>query len=328
MLGNKSILITGGAGYIGSHLVALLGEQGYDLIIYDNFSTGRAASVLYGNLIQADLADMNKLEAVFRYNNIDAVFHFAGSIIVPESIEKPLDYYYNNTANSLNLIRLCSKYNVNKFIFSSTAATYGSPKNGIAKETSPQKPINPYGVSKLITEWMLRDYSKINSNFKFVALRYFNVSGADSKGRIGQCFPGATHLIKVACEAATNKRGGVKIFGTDYPTPDGTCIRDYIHVEDLADAHLKVYDYLVNGGDSDFMNCGYGKKFSVREVIETVKRVTGVNFKVEECVRRMGDPPILISEANKIKKLTGWIPKYDNLEFIIKTAYEWERKLS
>lgn len=320
---NEKLLVTGGAGYIGSHVVRQLGEAGYDVVVYDNLSTGRKEAVLAGRLVVGDLSDTEKLAQLFSTEKFDGVLHFAGSIVVPESVELPIEYYYNNTSNSLNLISLCKKYEVKKFIFSSTAATYGIVEGGVAYEDSPQIPINPYGSSKLMTEWMLRDYSD-SSDFRFVALRYFNVAGADFKQRIGQSFSGATHLIKVSCEAACGKRKGIKLFGTDYDTEDGTCVRDYIHVEDLARAHLDAYAYLANSGKSQFLNCGYGHGFSVKDVISMVKKVSGVDFSVEETERRQGDSPILISNADKIGHVLKWTPKYNDLELIIKSAYDWE----
>jgi UDP-glucose 4-epimerase len=322
----KNILITGGAGYIGSHTVAYFGEAGYNLTIIDNLSTGNKDYVLFGDLEVIDLADLVAVENVFKSKQFDAVIHFAGSIVVPESVSEPLKYYDNNVVNSFNLIKLCQKYRVNKFIFSSTASTYGTTDSGVASELTPQAPINPYGRSKLITEWMLQDTSFANPDFKFVALRYFNVCGADGKGRIGQSFPNATHLIKVACQCASGKRDFVNIYGTDYNTPDGTCLRDYIHVDDLASPHLSAYKYLVDGGDSNFFNCGYGNGYSVKEVIATVKKISKRDFKVIEAPKRAGDPEQVISESKKIQKLTNWRPKYNDLEYIIKTAYEWELK--
>ncbi|MFW5887643.1 MAG: UDP-glucose 4-epimerase GalE [Bacteriovoracia bacterium] len=324
----SKILVTGGAGYIGSHVVRQLGEKNHEIVVVDNLSTGNKDAVLHGKLKVLDLAQIQQLEEIFATENFDAVIHFAGSIVVPESVSNPVKYYQNNTINSLNLINLCLKYKVNQFIFSSTAATYGmAPQDGIVKEETPQNPINPYGSSKLMTEWMLRDAAFAHPEFKFVALRYFNVAGADLKSRIGQSFPGATHLIKVCCEAAVGKRKGVKIFGTDFDTPDGTGIRDYIHVEDLASAHLCALDYLSQSGCTpQFLNCGYGHGSSVLEVIKMVKDVTGVNFKVGNSDRREGDPPCLISKADRIKKVLGWKPKYDDLKTIVETAYNWEKK--
>lgn len=320
-----NILITGGAGYIGSHVVKALGSLGHSLTIYDNLSTGHRKAVTLGELVEGDLSDKEKLEDLFEASKFDAVLHFAGSIVVPESVSNPLKYYQNNTVNSHLLVSLCHKYKVNKFIFSSTAAVYGMPKDGICREDSELAPINPYGQSKLMTELMLKDVSA-SSDLRYVALRYFNVSGADPDGKIGQSFPEATHLIKVACEAACNKRDHLKVFGTDYPTPDGTCIRDYIHVSDLADAHVKALEYLERGGQSDILNCGYGHGFSVKEVISRVKAVTGVDFKVIESPRRPGDPASLTAKVDRIHSVIGWKPKYDDLNVIIKSAYEWEKK--
>lgn len=319
------ILITGGAGYIGSHVVKALGLLGHDITVYDNLSTGHKQAVRYGELVTGDLSDHSKLETLFEKKQFDAVLHFAGSIVVPESVAHPLKYYQNNTVNSHYLLTLCQKYSVNKFIFSSTAAVYGMPDDGICREDSKLAPINPYGQSKLMTEHMLKDFSA-SSDFKYVALRYFNVSGADPEGQLGQSFPEATHLIKVACEVATGKRESIKVFGTDYPTPDGTCVRDYIHVSDLADAHVKALEYLEKGGGSQILNCGYGHGFSVKEVLARVIDVTGIQIKIEESPRRPGDPASLTAKADRIQNVIGWKPKYDDLNLIIKTAYEWEKK--
>ncbi|MCM2351124.1 MAG: UDP-glucose 4-epimerase GalE [Bacteriovoracaceae bacterium] len=319
------ILITGGAGYIGSHVVKALGTQGHDITVYDNLSTGHREAVLYGDLVVGDLGDKEKLNALFAAKHFDAALHFAGSIVVPESVSQPLKYYQNNTVNSHTLLSLCQKHAVHKFIFSSTAAVYGMPKDGVCREDSELAPINPYGQSKLMTEQMLKDFSA-SSNFRYVALRYFNVSGADSEGKIGQSFPEATHLIKVACEVATGKRPSMKVFGSDYCTPDGTCVRDYIHVSDLADAHVKALNYLDKGGQSEVLNCGYGHGFSVKEVLARVVEVTGVNIKIDESPRRAGDPASLTALADRIQSVIGWKPKYDDLNLIIKSAYEWEKK--
>lgn len=318
------ILVTGGAGYIGSHVVKALGKQGHDLIVYDNLSTGHRQAVTYGELVVGDLNEKDKLDELFRTQKFNAVLHFAGSIVVPESVSEPMKYYQNNTINSHFLISLSQKHNVDKFIFSSTAAVYGMPKTGICEEDSELSPINPYGQSKLMTEHMLRDLA-FASKFRYVALRYFNVSGADAEGKIGQSFPRATHLIKVACEVATAKRESMSVFGTDYPTKDGTCIRDYIHVTDLADAHVKALEYLANGGESQVLNCGYGHGFSVREVLTRVKEVTGKDIKVIDSPRRPGDPASLTAKADRIQSVIGWKPKYDDLNLIIKSAYEWEK---
>jgi UDP-glucose 4-epimerase len=318
------LLITGGAGYIGSHVVKALGSLEHDLTIYDNLSTGHREAVTFGELIVGDLGDTEKLNKLFATKKFDAVLHFAGSIVVPESVSNPLKYYQNNTLNSLGLLKLCEKHNVLKFIFSSTAAVYGMPKDGVCDEETELAPINPYGESKLMTERMLRDLAAA-SNFKYVALRYFNVSGADPDGKIGQSFPEATHLIKVACETACGKRDSIQVFGTDYPTPDGTCVRDYIHVTDLADAHVKALEYLEKGGQSQVLNCGYGHGFSVKEVLERVKTVSGVNFKIVNSPRRPGDPAGLTAKVSKIHSTIGWKPRYDDLDFIVKTAFAWEK---
>lgn len=319
------ILITGGAGYIGSHVVKALGLKGHDITVYDNLSTGHRQAVLFGELVEGDLGDYEKLDALFAAKKFEAVLHFAGSIVVPESVSVPLKYYQNNTVNSHYLLTLCQKYSVNKFIFSSTAAVYGMPEDGICREDSKLAPINPYGQSKLMTEHMLKDFS-FSSDFKYVALRYFNVSGADPDGQLGQSFPEATHLIKVACEVATGKRSSIKVFGSDYCTPDGTCVRDYIHVSDLADAHVKALEYLEKGGGSEVLNCGYGHGFSVKEVLARVIEVTGINIKIDESPRRPGDPASLTAKADRIQNVIGWKPKYDDLNLIIKSAYEWEKK--
>lgn len=318
------LLVTGGAGYIGSHVVKALKILGHEITIYDNLSTGHREAITAGELVIGDLEDELKLDRLFGQKKFEAVLHFAGSIVVPESVADPLKYYANNTANSLLLLSLCKKFKVNKFIFSSTAAVYGMPESGICGEMTPPSPINPYGESKLMTEKMLRDIS-MSSDFQYVALRYFNVAGADPEGMIGQSFPQATHLIKVACEAACSKRSSIDLFGTDYNTPDGTCVRDYIHVSDLASAHVMALNYLGQGGKSQILNCGYGHGFSVKEVISRVKAVTGVDFKVNEVPKRPGDPASLTAKADKIKDVLGWKPQYDDLDFIIKCAYNWEK---
>lgn len=321
-----SILVTGGAGYIGSHVVSLLGETGKDVIIFDNLTTGRKENILFGKLVVGDLNDTDALEKLFAENKIDAVLHFAGSIVVPESVENPVLYYKNNTENSLNLVKACVKHGTKKFIFSSTAAVYGMPASGVASEETPTDPINPYGRSKLMTEWMLEDVSSAH-DFNYVALRYFNVAGASKTGKIGQSTPRATHLLKTAAELATGKRAGMSIFGTDYDTKDGTCIRDYIHVDDLAQAHLDALSFLDKGGDSQVLNCGYGQGFSVREVIAAVESYIDSKLNVEMGPRRAGDAIELISRADKIKTVLGWTPKYNDLPYIVKSAVEWEKKL-
>lgn len=318
------VLVTGGAGYIGSHVVKLLGESGHDILVIDNLSTGHKESILFGDLKVFDLSDIDLLEETFNNFKPEGVIHLAGSIVVPDSISNPVKYYFNNTVNSLNLIEMCLKHNVKNFIFSSTAAVYGITDSGIADEHTKTEPINPYGRSKLMVESFLKDISEANKDFNYVALRYFNVSGADPDGNIGQAFPGATHLIKVNCEAALNKRESVSIYGTDFDTVDGTGVRDFIHVCDLADAHLKALDYVNETKKSDIFNCGYSRGYSVKEVIKEVKSISKVNYKVIEMQRRTGDLACLIADSKKIRDLLKWKPKYDSLEVIVKTAFDWE----
>lgn len=322
----KSILVTGGAGYIGSHVVRQLGERGEKLLVLDNLSTGQSDAVLYGDLIEGDTGDQKLVKHILQDNDVEAVLHFAAHTIVPESVENPLKYYKNNTANTRNLLECCQNAGVKHFIFSSTAAVYGILESGIASEDTPTSPINPYGTSKLMSEWMLRDLSKA-SDLKHVTLRYFNVAGSDPQGRIGQNTPNATLLIKVAAEVAVGKRPEIYVFGTDYDTPDGTGIRDFIHVEDLASAHLKALDYLRKGGESRTFNCGYGHGFSVREVLDSIQRVNGKAIKIIEKPRRAGDPPILISNARAIQEELQWQAEFDDLDTIVKTSIEWEKKL-
>lgn len=328
-----NILITGGAGYIGSHVLKALLEKNSDKItVIDNFYSGsRDALVALESVgkfefIKCDLADTDLLEEIFSTHKFDAIIHFAAYIEVFESMQNPLKYYLNNTANTANLINLALKFGVKKFIFSSTAATYGEPENGVVCENSPQNPINPYGNSKLMSEQILKDAAAANSDFKFGILRYFNVAGASLDGLIGQNYPNATHLIKVATQTITGKRANMSIFGRDYDTKDGTCIRDYIHIEDLADAHLAVLDYL-DDNDSDIFNVGYGHGFSVLEVINMAKKISGVGFEVMDAPRRLGDPAILIADSSKLRDLTSWKPKKDSLETIISSALEWEKKI-
>ncbi len=323
----NSILVTGGAGYIGSHVVRQLGEAGERVVVIDNLSTGFADAVLHGDLVEGNMGDLDLVSGVIEKYNVESVIHFAAHTIVPESVENPLKYYGNNTCNSRNLMECCKHSGVKHFIFSSTAAVYGIPETEFADEDSPISPINAYGTSKLMTEWMLRDLSA-STDLSHVALRYFNVAGCDPKGRIGQSTKKATLLIKVACEAAVGKRDKVTIFGTDYPTHDGTGVRDYIHVEDLASAHLKALEYLRKGGESTTLNCGYGHGYSVREVLDTVEKVNGAPLNIVEEPRRAGDPPALIAKADRVRETLGWAPEYDNLELIVRTALDWERKLA
>jgi len=319
------ILVTGGAGYIGSHVVKLLGEQGHDIVVLDNLGKGFREAVLYGSLEVGNTGDRERVMRLLRGNAIEAVMHFAAHTVVPESIADPLKYYGNNTCNTRNLLECCRDAGVKYFIFSSTAAVYGIPEGGGAvSEDSPTSPINPYGMSKLMSETMLADLCAA-SNMKYVALRYFNVAGCDPEGRIGQSTPEATLLIKVACEVATGKREHLKIFGTDYPTPDGTGIRDYIHVVDLGAAHLAALDYLADGGESVVCNCGYGHGFSVREVIDVLNQQLDTPIKVVETERRAGDPPSLIADSSRIHELMDWRIRYDDLNEIIRSSLNWER---
>jgi UDP-glucose 4-epimerase len=323
---SHSILVTGGAGYIGSHVVRQLGEAGEQVVVLDNLSTGFADSVLYGELIKGDTGDKELVSQVLADHNVDTVMHFAAHTIVPESVADPLKYYGNNTCSTRNLLECCAKAGVKHFIFSSTAAVYGIPEGEAATEESPLAPINPYGTSKLMSEWMLRDLSAA-SDMRHVALRYFNVAGSDPGGRIGQSTKNATLLIKVAAEVAVSKRDQLSIFGTDYPTPDGTGIRDYIHVEDLASAHISALNYLRQGGESITLNCGYGHGYSVREVVDAVNRVHGQPIKAVEQPRRAGDPPSLIAKVDKIHQTLDWKPQHDDLDFIVKTSLDWEKQL-
>ena len=325
-MSNNKILVTGGAGYIGSHVVRLLSDAGKPVVVLDNLSTGFADAVLGAELVVGDTGDRERVSRVLEDHNIDTVLHFAAHTIVPESVEDPLKYYGNNTCSTRNLLECCSKAGVRHFIFSSTAAVYGTPDSDYCNEESPLAPINPYGTSKLMSEMMLRDLGKA-SDMRHVILRYFNVAGSDPGGRIGQSTRKATLLIKVAAEVAVGKREQLYVFGTDYPTPDGTGVRDYIHVDDLADAHIKALEYLHGGGESVTLNCGYGHGYSVREVIDAVNRVNGAPIKVQEEARRAGDPPALIASADKIRNVLGWKPRHDDLDFIVKTSLEWEHKL-
>lgn len=326
MTREKPILVTGGAGYIGSHVARQLGEAGHKVIVLDNLSTGFREAVLHGELVEGDTGDCSFITQLLRAHDIESVLHFAAYIVVPESVSNPLKYYGNNTCNTRELLAACAAAGVKHFIFSSTAAVYGIPENMECAEDSALSPINPYGRSKLMSEWMLQDQAAA-SDMRYGVLRYFNVAGADPEGRIGQSTPNATHLIKVACEAVVGKRGHIDIFGTDYPTADGSCIRDYIHVEDLAGAHLLALNHLKNGGASFTANCGYGHGYSVREVLETVQRIAGIELDVREGPRRPGDPPALIAKAEHIRALLGWTPHYNDLDTIVSHALNWERRL-
>ena len=325
----KSVLITGGAGYIGSHVVKLLGENtDYNITVIDNLSTGKKEAVFYGDLIEEDLSNFDVISEIFSKRRFDAIIHFAASIIVPESVIDPLKYYSNNTINTIRLIRIALENKVKYFIFSSTAAVYGTPDEIPIKETTPVNPVNPYGMSKLMSERVLTDAAEADKDLKYIILRYFNVAGASSDGKIGQNFPQATHLIKKAAQTVIGKGEYLEIYGTDYDTFDGTGVRDYIHVEDLAAAHLSALEYLEEGNSSGVFNCGYGKGYSVREVIDAMKKTSGVDFTVRESERRPGDPPIVIADNNKILEHLNWHPQFNDLAFICKTALEWEKKIA
>ncbi|MGH8288879.1 MAG: UDP-glucose 4-epimerase GalE [Steroidobacteraceae bacterium] len=321
-----TILVTGGAGYIGSHTVLQLRARGERVVVLDDLSRGFRQAVLDTPLVVGPVGDRDTVLKVLREHGVDTVLHFAAYTIVPESVSEPLKYYGNNTCSTRSLLQCCLESGVKHFVFSSTAAVYGIPADGTAAESTPTAPINPYGTSKLMSEWMLRDASAAAA-LKHVALRYFNVAGSDSQGRIGQATPKATLLVKVACEAAIGKRSQVSIFGTDYPTPDGTGVRDYIHVEDLATAHLDALAYLRSGGASTVLNVGYGHGYSVREVLKSVERVAGTSLKVVEEPRRAGDPPALIARAERIRRELNWKPKLDDLDTIVRTSLAWERRL-
>ena len=318
-------LVTGGAGYIGSHATRQLAEAGHKVVVLDNLSTGHPSAVLGAELVHGDMTDAGLLDSLFTKHRFDAVLHFAASIVVPESVTDPLKYYANNTGNALKLLAAIRQHGVTKLVFSSTAAVYGYTESGIVSEDSPTEPASPYGASKLMSERMIQDCAAAYG-LSAAILRYFNVAGADPQARIGQATANATHLIKVACETALGLRPELNIFGTDYPTPDGTCVRDYIHVEDLARAHVQALDYLEGGGATVVLNCGYGHGYSVREVVESVHRVSGVPFKVTYGARRPGDVPKLVAQNARIQGVLGWRPTFDDLDTIVAHALAWERK--
>lgn len=319
------ILITGGAGYIGAHANKELNLSGYETVVLDNMSYGHEDFLKWGVYENIDLGDLESLQDVFRKYDIDAVMHFAAFTYVGESVEDPQKYYLNNLNNTLNLLQIMNEFEVKKLVFSSTCATYGNPQEIPITEKHPQNPISPYGRAKLMVEQILADYSSAYG-LQYVSLRYFNAAGADPEGEIGERHDPETHLIPLILDAAAGKREDIKIFGTDYPTDDGTCIRDYIHVTDLADAHIKALKYLETGNHSDVFNLGNGNGFSVREVIEEARKVTGKEIKATETERRPGDPPILVGSSKKAREILKWQPKYDDLSEIISTAWEWNKK--
>jgi UDP-glucose 4-epimerase len=324
MASRQPVLVTGGAGYIGSHVVAVLREAGYPVVAYDDLSSGHRWAVRDAELIVGDLAEQARLDALFARRKFGAILHFAALIRVEESTREPARYFRNNVGYALGLFELAARHHVGSFVFSSTAAVYGEPAVAPIDETAPLAPINPYGASKMMAERMLQDIAAA-CRMRYAILRYFNVAGADPQGRIGQATPAASHLIKVACEAALGRRPGMHIHGTDYPTPDGTCVRDYIHVDDLARAHLAALAYLEGGGSPAVLNCGYGHGHSVREVIDAVRAVSGVDFTVEEGPRRAGDPAILVAGNRRIRETLGWQPQHDDLALIVRTAWQWEQ---
>jgi UDP-glucose 4-epimerase len=321
-----AILVTGGAGYIGSHVVRQLGEAGEPIVVLDNLGKGFRQAVTAGELVVGEVGDYALVSRLLAVHQVDTVMHFAAHTIVPESVALPLKYYGNNTCSTRTLLQACIENGVQHFVFSSTAAVYGIPDGGYAGEDSPTRPINAYGTSKLMSEWMLRDVAAVNP-LRYVALRYFNVAGSDPGGRIGQATPGATLLTKVACEAMVGKRPHVAVFGNDYPTPDGTGVRDYLHVEDLASAHLRALDYLRGAGRSVTLNVGYGHGYSVREVLAMVEKVGGKALAIREEPRRAGDPAYLVARAERIRAELGWQPRHDDLSAIVASALAFERKL-
>jgi UDP-glucose 4-epimerase len=323
---NATVLVTGGAGYIGSHTVLQLVARGERVVVLDDLSTGFRQAVRDVPLVIGSVGDRRLVEALLTEHNVDTVVHFAAHTIVPESVSNPLKYYGNNTCSTRALLEACANAGVKNFVFSSTAAVYGIPSGGVAAEDSPTAPINPYGTSKLMSEWMLRDLSAATP-LRHVVLRYFNVAGSDPAGRIGQSTRAATLLVKVAVEAAVGKRPYLSVFGTDFPTPDGTGVRDYIHVEDLARAHLSALDYLRAGGKSLVANCGYGHGYSVRDVLASVEKVAGVKLDVREEPRRAGDPPSLIARCDTVREVLNWTPKLDDIDVIVRTSLDWERRL-
>ncbi|MGQ0686056.1 UDP-glucose 4-epimerase GalE [Bradyrhizobium sp.] len=322
-----TVLVTGGAGYIGSHMVLALAEAGESVVVIDNLSTGFSAFLPEGvPLFIGDAGDENLVEGVIEQHSVDSIIHFAGSVVVPDSMRDPLGYYRNNTFTTRNLLNAAVKSGINRFIFSSTAAVYGNPDQVPVPETAPTRPLSPYGFSKLMSEIMLHDVASAHG-MKYAVLRYFNVAGADPQGRVGLATAGATHLLKIAVEAATGQRAKIDVFGTDYPTPDGSCIRDFIHVSDLAEAHRAALSYLRGSGDSVTLNCGYGRGYSVLETIEAVRRISGRNFAVQYAARRPGDIMTMVADTGRLRALFDWTPRYEDLDTIATHALAWEEKL-
>jgi UDP-glucose 4-epimerase len=326
-MSQPSILVTGGAGYIGSHVVCQLLEAGQRVVVIDDLSTGVAEAAQGVPLIVGDIGDAALVTRVLREHHVDTIMHFAARTIVPESVAEPMRYYRNNTCATRSLIESAAAANIKHFVFSSTGAVYGIPPQELASEDTIPLPINPYGASKLMSEWMLRDVCAMHT-MRYVTLRYFNVAGCDPQGRVGQNTPQATLLIKVACEAALGRRAEIALNGTDFPTPDGTGVRDYIHVDDLARAHVAALQYLRRGGSSTTLNVGYGHGYSVREVLAAVARAHGAPLPIVERARRPGDPPRIVADARKIRQVLDWTPRHDDLDFIVRTSLAWERKLA
>jgi UDP-glucose 4-epimerase len=326
MTANSTVLVTGGAGYIGSHTVLQLVARGERVVVLDDLSTGFRQALREVPLVVGNVGDRKLVDALLAEHQVDTIIHFAAHTIVPESVSNPLKYYGNNTCATRSLLEAASRAGVKHVVFSSTAAVYGIPAAGLASEESPTAPINPYGTSKLMSEWMLRDLSAA-TDLRHVVLRYFNVAGSDPEGRIGQSTAKATLLVKVAAEHAVGKRSHLSVFGTDYPTPDGTGVRDYIHVTDLASAHLNALDYLRAGGPSLTANVGYGHGYSVREVLNSVERIAGQKLVIKEEPRRAGDPPSLIAKCDRVRELLKWSPRHNQLDTIVRTSLEWEKRL-
>jgi UDP-glucose 4-epimerase len=324
---NENILVTGGAGYIGSHVVRDLGLKGFNPIVYDNLSTGSRESVLCGQFVLGDIRDSARVSETIREFAVKSVIHFAASIVVSESVGKPLEYYENNSINTFQLVKTCIANGIENFVFSSTAAVYGIPETVPVAETAVMNPINPYGKSKTVTEMLLSDVSAAYPDFNYITLRYFNVAGADREARIGQNYKNPTHLMTLALRTALGDYPHLNIFGTDYDTPDGTAVRDYIHIDDLSGAHLLALEYLKAEKKSRVLNCGYGTGHSVLEVVRVSKEVTGIDFPIIPTERRPGDPPELVADSRRIQEELGWKPRYNDLHYIIQTAWEWEKKL-